>query len=307
MRRRSFLAGLAATAVPSRPAAAADDAASGRAPFAVCDYTQGRVFLIGADGAPVWSHDAPDTNDLWALPDGNLLFTTGHGVVEVTRAKEVVFRYDSPEEIYACQRLPNGNTFVGECTSGRLLEVDRSGRVVKETRLLPAGRGGGHAFMRNARALPGGRFLVAHYESETVREYDAAGRVVWEAKAPGGAHSVARLPSGRTLVATADRDRGEPRFLEIERDGRVSWQLTNDDLPGRPLRFLGGFHRLANGHTVLTNWLGHGHVGDAPLLLEVTPDKKVVWTYERHDVLRTASSVVVLDPSGRAPAGPIVH
>ena len=108
-------------------------------PFAVCDYTQGKVFLIGADGQPTWSYDAPDTNDLWVLPGGDLLFTTGHGVVEVTRAKRVVFRYDSSEEIYACQRLPNGNTFVGECSSGRLLEVDPAGKVVKEVRLLPEG------------------------------------------------------------------------------------------------------------------------------------------------------------------------
>jgi len=304
MRRRSFLAGVvAAGASPTRREAAA----AGRALFAVCDYTQGKVFLIGADGAPTWSHEAPDTNDLWVLPSGNLLFTTGHGVLEVTPARQVVFRYDSKEEIYACQRLPNGNTFVGECSAGRLLELDAAGRVAKEVRLLRGGQSGGHGFMRNARVLPDGRFLVAHYEGEAVREYDVAGRVVWEAKAPGGAHSVARLASGHTLVATADRDRGEPRFLEIARDGRVVWQLTNDDLPGRPLRFLGGFHRLANGHTVLSNWLGHGHVGTAPLLLEVTPDKKVVWTYERHDVLRTASSVLFLDPSGRPPRGPLVH
>ena len=304
MKRRSFLAGLAASSAAVKRGAAAG---AGRPPFAVCDYTQGKVFLIGADGAPTWSHDAPDTNDLWVLPSGNLLFTTGRGVLEVTPAKEVVFRYDSKEEIYACQRLPNGHTFVGECSSGRLLEVDPAGRVVTQTRLLPGGQPGGHGLMRNARVLPGGNFLVAHYEGESVREYDAARRVVWEAKAPGGAHSVARLANGHTLVATADRDHGEPRFLELARDGRVVWQLTNDDLPGRPLRFLGGFHRLASGHTVLTNWLGHGHLGAAPLLLEITPDKKVVWTYERHDVLRTASSVVVLDPSGRPPKGPLVH
>ena len=47
------------------------------------------------------------------LPNGNLLFNTGHGVKEVTREKTVVFDYESPSEIYACQRLPNGNTFIG--------------------------------------------------------------------------------------------------------------------------------------------------------------------------------------------------
>ena len=83
--------------------------------------------------------------------------------------------------------------------------------------------------------------------------------------------------------------------------------MTNDDLPGRPLRFLGGFHRLADGTTVLSNWLGHGHLRDAPLVLAITPDKKIAWTYENHDALRTASSVVVLDASARAPKSLLAH
>jgi Mal s 1 allergenic protein-like len=296
------LLGAIAVAVPG----AARGAGPG-VPFAVCDYTQGKVLLVSADGMPTWSYDAPYSNDLWVLPSGSLLFTTGHGVVEVTREKRVVFRYDSAEEIYACQRLSNGGTFVGECSSGRLLEVDPAGEVVREVRLLPEGKTGGHAFMRNARVLPNGHFLVAHYEGQAVREYDGEGKPVWEAKAPGGAHSVARLANGHTLVATGDWDHSEPRFLEIAGNGEVVWQVTNDDLPGRPLRFLGGFHRLANGNTVLSNWLGHGHLGDAPLLLEIAPDKRVVWTYEKHDVLRTASSVLFLDPSGRPPDGVLVH
>jgi len=62
---------------------------------------------------------APSCNDVWILPGGNLLFNTGHGVKEVTRAKEVVFSYESASAIYACQRLANGLTFIGECNSGR--------------------------------------------------------------------------------------------------------------------------------------------------------------------------------------------
>jgi hypothetical protein len=267
--------------------------------FAVADYTQGKVFIV-EDGRPVWEHAAADSNDLWALADGNLLFTTGHGCLEVTREKRVVFRYESASEIYACQRLPNGDTFVGECSAGRLLEVSPAGAVVKVVKLLRDGEDGGHAFMRNARRLPNGHYLVAHYGLQLVREYDAEGKPVWEAKAPGGPHSVARLANGNTLVATADWDHAEPRLVEIAPDGRVVWEVSNDDLPGRPLRFLAGFHRLANGHVVVSNWLGHGHVGGAPLLLEITREKTVAWTFEDHRLLRTASSVVVLD----GPAGP---
>jgi len=103
------------------------------------------VFLVSAEGRAEWEYAAPSCNDLWVLPGGNLLFTTGHGVREVTPAKQVVFDYQSSSEIYACQRLADGNTFIGECSTGRLLHVAPSGGVVKEIRLLPAGQDGGHS------------------------------------------------------------------------------------------------------------------------------------------------------------------
>ena len=131
--------------------------------MACADYSQGKIFLVSAQGKVEWEYPAPNCNDLWVLPNGNLLFVTGHGVKEVTREKKVVFDYRSKSEIYACQRLPNGNTFIGECNAGRLLEVDPSGKIVKQIRLLPEGKDGGHLYMRNARRLPNGHYLVAHY------------------------------------------------------------------------------------------------------------------------------------------------
>ena len=129
------------------------------------------------------------------LPSGNLLFNTGFGVQEVTRDKQVVFEYTSKSEIYACQRLANGNTFVGECSSGRLLELTPDGRVVKELRLLPEGTDGGHVYMRNARQLANRHYLVTHYGQEKVCEYDPQGQFVWQVAAPGGPHTAVRLPT----------------------------------------------------------------------------------------------------------------
>lgn len=285
---------------------AAGTARAAEREFACADYTAGKVFVIAADGRIAWQSPAPNCNDLWVLPNGNLLFTTGHGVKEVTRDGKTVFEYTSRSEIYACQRLENGNTFVGECNAGRLLELAPDGTMVKEVRLLPEGKDGGHAYMRNARRLPDGHYLVTHYGESVVREYDAGGRKVWEVKAPGGPHSVARLPDGNTLVSTGDRA-GPPTLLEFDRAGKLVWSLTNNDLPGKPLRFCTGFHRLPNGNTVLSNWLGHGQFGKAPHLLEVTREKNVVWSWENHKDLRTVSSVVVLKQDGRDVPGPALH
>ena len=144
-----------ATAQPRDASPATPDRQEKGHPFVCGDYSQGKVFIVSAEGDVQWEYPAPHCNELWVLPGGNLLFTTGHGVKEVTRDKKVVFSYESKSEIYAAQRLPNGNTFVGECNTGRLLEVDPHGKIVGEVRLLPEGKNGGHVFMRNARRLAG--------------------------------------------------------------------------------------------------------------------------------------------------------
>lgn len=99
--------------------------------FVGADYSQGIVFVMENEQI-VWQHKAPDTNDLWVLPNGNILFTTGHGVLEMTRQNDTVFHYQSQSPVFACQRLKNGNTFVGECATGRMLEISPKGKIVKE-------------------------------------------------------------------------------------------------------------------------------------------------------------------------------
>ncbi|HNY28053.1 MAG TPA: twin-arginine translocation signal domain-containing protein [Candidatus Sumerlaeota bacterium] len=275
-------------------------------PFVCTDYTGGKVFIVTADGKAEWEYPAETCNDLWVLPNGNLLFNTGHGVREVTRDKKVVFDYQSKSEIYACQRLANGNTFVGECNAGRLLEVTPDGKIAKEIRLLPEGQDGGHAYIRNVRCLANGHYLVAHYGGQVVKEYDADGKVVREIPAPGGPHSVARLANGNTLIACGDATK-RAQIFEVDPAGKIVWQIQDGDLPGISLFFMTGFQRLPNGNTVLTNWVGHGHFGQAPHIIEVTADKKVVWTFSDHATMKTISNIQLLDVPGDVVKGEIIH
>lgn len=274
--------------------------------FAATDYSGGKVFIVSAEGKVEWEYATGTCNDLWVLPNGNLLFNTGKGVLEVNRDKQTVFSYESESEIYACQRLADGNTFIGECNRGRLLDVDPAGKIVQEVKLLPDGTDGGHVFMRNARKLPNGHYLVALYGQEVVREYDPQGQVVFEIPAPGGPHSVARLANGNTLISCGDLKQAAMIF-EVDPQGKTVWKITHDELPGISLKFLTGFHRLPNGNTVMSNWVGHGQFGQAPHVIEVTPDKKVVWTFQDHATMKTISSVQVLDVPGDAVKGEVVH
>lgn len=275
--------------------------------FACADYTAGKVFIVDETGKVEWQYDdAEHCNDLWVLPNGNLLFSRGHGVREITRDKEVVFDYESKSEIYACQRLANGNTFIGECNNGRLLEISPAGKIVKEVRLLAEGEDGGHGYMRNARKLCNGHYLVTHNAMEVVIEYDGKGAEVKRFEAPGGPHSVVRLDNGNTLIACGDR-RKEAMVFEVDAAGKVVWKIEHDELPGISLKFMTGLHRLANGNTVMSNWLGHRAFGQAPHIIEVTRDKRVVWRFEDHQTMRTVSSVQVLEVGEDATRGEVKH
>ena len=259
--------------------------------FAFCDYSQGKVFIM-EDGKFVWEHPAPESNDIWVLPNGNILFTTGKGVLEMTRGNDTVFYYQSTSSIFACQRLKNGNTFIGECNSGRLLEVTPKGEIVGDVCILPDGvANGGHAFMRNARKLENGNYLVAHFGPEKVTEYNNKGKVVWTCDLPGGPHSAVRLPDGHTLVAVADKTK-DSRIVELDDKGNTVWSLSNKDFEGEPFKFLGGFQYFPDGTLALTNWLGHGKEGTSSHLFVVNKEKKeIISEIETVEGVKTFSSI----------------
>lgn len=277
--------------------------------FLCGDYVGQKLFIVDKDGKVEWVYPGAGTcDDLWMLPNGNILFNTGHGVKEITPEKKTVFEYKSAGEVYACQRLPDGNTLIGECTMGRLLQVAPDGKIVKEISLLPPGKKGAHAYMRNVRMMPNGHILVAHMGDRVVREYDATGKTVRDIPAPGGPHTAVPLPNGNILIATGDQKCPEgPRVVEVDPEGKTVWELKSGDLPGIKFAFLTGLHRLPNGNTIISNWLGHGKFGTAPHLIEVTPDKKVVWTFSDHQTMRTIASVQALDVPGNALEGTIAH
>jgi outer membrane protein assembly factor BamB len=291
-------------------ATAAESFMKGRR-FAATDYSGNKIAIVEANGKISWKLAAKSTNDLWILPGGTLLFGNGHGVKEVSfKDNSVKFEYTSKSEIYAVQRLANGNTFVGECSSGKLLEVAPDGKtIVKEIstlakqitpkRPLP----GGHTYMRNCRVLPNGNYLVTLYHAGEAAEFNPAGEKVWSVKAPGGARTVVRLANGNTLVSAGDTQvrNGIPTALyEFDPAGKEIWKVTNDDLPGKPLYFAAGLQVLPNGNILLCNWLGRGNFGKAPHILEITRDKKVVWTYADHKQFKTITNVHVFG-EGDAP------
>ncbi len=69
------------------------------------------------------------------------------------------------------------------------------------------------------------------------------------------------------------------RVVDFDREGKIVWQLTNEDLPGPWLQDPCGGQVLPNGNVVIACYAGGRKDVNAPKLFEVNRDKKVVWKY----------------------------
>jgi len=285
----------------------------GRRVIAADDSTR-TLAAVGPDGRIEWKLPCRQIHDLHLLPDGHLLYQDGWTrVVEVDADRKPVWQYDAKGngnaargvEVHAFQRLPDGSTMIVESGPARIIEVDRAGTIVREIPLT-VDSSSTHSDTRNARKTAAGTYLVAHEKDGVVREYDAAGKVVWEFDVPlfdrprkGGhgpeafgdqVYSAERLANGNTLIGTGNGH----SVLEVTPEKEIVWKLEQNDLPGITLAWVTQVRRLPSGNTLLVNC----HAGPAnPQIIEVTPEKQVVWTFKDFKTFGNSLPVaLVFDP-----------
>ncbi len=246
------------------------------------DYSTKRLGIVSADGKLEWEYPIKDIHDVWVLPDGNILLQTSWtDIVEVSPAKKVVWKYDASRqnnaegnrvEVHAFQRLADGVTMIAESGPARIIEVDRDGKLLREIKLR-IDKPDVHRDTRLARKLENGHYLVCHEGDATVREYDNDGKVIWSHEVKSAVYSAERLKNGNTLIGTGNGN----RVVEVDRDGREVWTVEKNDLAGITLAWITMVERRPNGNTLIVNC----HAGkNNPQILEVTPQKKVVWTFK---------------------------
>ncbi len=261
--------------------------------FLAADYSKGVLAIFGKDGKVEWRTKIRDIHDAWVLPNGNILYQQGWTkVVEVTPDQKEVWSYDAAKmngnegkkvEVHAFQRLADGSTMIAESGPGRILEVDKDGKILKEVKLKIA-KPDAHRDTRNARKLENGNYLVCHESEKAVREYDGTGKVVWEHDVKTKVYGAIRLKNGNTLISTGDGH----RVVEVDPSGKEVWAIEKNDLPGVTLAWMTQVERLPNGNTVIVNC--HGKPTE-PQLIEVSPDKKIVWSYRDFETLGGATPV----------------
>jgi hypothetical protein len=254
------------------------------------DKPTGRSFLmlggvtqiVDASGKVAWKYPAA-TRDGEVLPNGNLLLTLsktkaypGGAVVEVTRDLKVVWEYKGTQtEVNTAVLLDNGHIMLTEAgDKPRLLEVGRDGSIKVE---IPLGCQitNHHMQSRMARKLPNGHYLVP--QEKTVREYDAAGKVVWERKSPEStldnrSFCSLRNAAGHTLISLTVAN----HIIEVDPAGKIVWELRDGDLPDLRVNRTTALAWLPNGNIVFSNYAARA---PQPKLVEITRAKQIVWTY----------------------------
>jgi PQQ-like domain len=262
----------------------------------LAEYGKGenRLVEVDADGKLAWEYKFPSLAVIFQpLADGNVLFAYGGnptGVAEVNRDKKVTWEYASKcPQVLGCERLANGNTLLAEQGPPRAVEVNPKGEVVHVTKLTTTEEGF-HRQVRNVHQLAKGHVLAAHEGEGVVREYDADGKVVWEYTKVENAGEALRLDNGNTLIACGT----QKRVIEVTPAGEVVWEFGAKDAPELNLTWVSSLQVLKDGHYVVGNFL-RGQEGKGAHAFEVTHDKKVVWTYADHTLVKSLTTVRVLD------------
>ncbi len=187
MNRRGVVAAL--VTLPFAPAAFAQ--APSAAPRRVLGQDKQRLSIVNDKGEVVWGVACSGVaHDVSYLPTGNVLVQTrAENVVEMDKDGKTVWQwdakpkagYDGRVEIHAFQRLPNGLTMIAETGNKRIIEVDASGKIVREV-ALTVENPHPHRDTRMVRKLKSGNYLACHEADGVVREYDPMGKVVWASK-----------------------------------------------------------------------------------------------------------------------------
>ena len=158
-----------------------------------------------------------------------------------------------------------------------------------------------HPQFRHVRLTNSGTFLLAHLDMGKVVEYNANWEEIWSVNAPS-AWAAVRLKNGNTLISGNEQS----YVREVNPKGEVVWEINRNDLPGMTLHTVQEVDRLSNGNTVICNWFGSVKQPDWPSIvqvIEVTPDKRVVWALRDWVTLGPASTIQLLDEPGIAENG----
>jgi len=256
-----------------------------------------KMFLVDK-GKVIWTYSTGkgwEYDDIWMMSNGNILFSRMSWAGEVTPQKKIVWRMNaaSGTEIHSVQPIGLDKVLlmVNDLLP-KLMIINKKTGVVEVERVIPYEADTGvHGQSRRIRITSKGTFLIPFLSLDRVVEYDMDLKEIWSynIKKPWAA---IRLLNGNTLIT----DEQDALTREVNPKGETVWEIKLSDLPEEyRLDDSQSCVRLANGNTILCS---RGNDGRSPQLVEVTPNKKVVWVINDWKNFGPATAVQILSDPG---------
>ncbi|HEY7119049.1 MAG TPA: hypothetical protein VH475_20835 [Tepidisphaeraceae bacterium] len=275
------------------------------------------MFMVKG-GKVVWTYEIPikDANgnlseysDMHRLSNGDILFACKTGWRKISQDKQTIYDYQCPKtqegwtECHSAQPIGDDKVlFMQNGTPAKLILFNLKTRKAEMEHVVrtkePVNQKSVHGQFRNVRMTPAGTYLIAHMNLGKVIEYDKDWHEIWSCDAPS-VWATVRLKNGNTMISG-----NQHAFVrEVNPKGEIVWEVKNGDLPGIRVNGVHQCQRLANGNTVICNWTAGVKKSDWPTivqLIEVTPEKKVVWALREwtNPDLGPASCIQLLDEGG---------
>jgi len=269
------------------------------------------IFVVRG-GTVAWTYSIPikangtlqELGDATMISNGNIVFCRKVGASEITPDKKIIWNMEAPKgtEIHSVQPIGLDHVLVTENGSpAKLLFINTVTGTTEKVMTFPVlnPTANPHIQFRRVHETKEGTYLAAHLRDNKVVEYDANFKEIWSyaTKQPWWA---TRLKNGNTLMTE-----GPHTVLEVNKEGKIVWQFSQQDAPEYRFFIFQEASRLANGDTVICNWCPY-NLKDPKLwpgsvqVLEVTPEKKVVWALSqwKNPDLGPASSIQLLDEPG---------
>lgn len=257
-----------------------------------CGWQQVAI-LDKATGTIEWSHSlgqGEDCNDIELTKEGHILYAYTSGARLINRQQETLwdFKARQGEELFTATRLPSGHYMLAICgTPSRIVELDAEGHLRKE-QTFQTNITGVHDQFRQIVQTHDNTYLIPLMGKGEVIEMNQQGEIINQATSGGNPFALRLLDNGHWLVACGDAH----NFVEIDPQSKqIVRQVGTEDIAPLSLLFVAELIRYKNGNTLICNWNGHSPDKSQPLLLEVDPKNKVVWSLPHRPEIVNISSV----------------
>ncbi|HUB86631.1 MAG TPA: hypothetical protein VMB22_01975 [Verrucomicrobiae bacterium] len=266
-------------------------------------YGEGNnVLYVVNHGRVVWAYALPrggEIDDAWMLSNGHIVCTKMTDCYEITPEKEIVWHYHCPTNAQVHSLQPIGLDKVAIVENGlppHFYIVNKVTGEIVMSHELPTFTNSVksiHTQFRNCRVTAQGTYLIGNLDNGTIDEYDRNWKLIWHYDAIRPWSEV-RLKNGDTLIPGDNRG-----FVhEVNPKCEIVWAIETNSLPGIALHDVQTADRLANGDTIICNRGGSNKTLLPPQVIEVTPDKKVVWVLQDYKDLPSCTGIQLLDQPG---------